>query len=91
MGREVLRLTKGFLTVKFGADGHGLLVRLPAGAEVEVLGSSAIPGCVEIAHNDERFNMFEVDLRGHSSCPAALALVASGPRQWKVARSLQAV
>jgi hypothetical protein len=91
MGREVLRLTKGFLTVKFGPDGHGLLVRLPAGAEVELLGSSAIPGCVEIAYNRERFNMFEVDLRGHSSRPAALALVASDRRQWKVARSLQSV
>ncbi len=91
MGREILRLTKGFLAVKFGADGHGLLFRIPAGARVELLGSSAIPGCVEIAYNDECFNMFEVDLRGHSSRPAALVLVASGRREWKDARSLQAV
>ena len=90
MGREVLRLTKGFLAVKFGADGHGLLFRLPAGAEVEVLGLSAIPACVEIVYNDERFNMFKVDLRSHSIGPAASALVASGRRQWNTARRLQA-
>ena len=84
MGWEVLQLTKGFLAVKFGSDGHGLLLELSAGDEVKVLGSSVIPGCVEIAYNGERFHIFDVDLQSHSSRPAAVA--ASGRRHEWLAR-----
>jgi hypothetical protein len=73
MGWEVLQLTKGFLAVKFGADGHGLLIELSAGEQVKVLGSSVIPGCVEIAYRGERLHMFDVDLRSHSNRPAVAA------------------
>jgi hypothetical protein len=77
MRTEVFRLTKAFLAVKFGKDDNGLLFTLPAGADVGVLGASVIPGCVEIVYHDERFNIFDEDLRSHSSSrPAALAMVA---------------
>jgi hypothetical protein len=78
MGWEVLQLTKGFLAVKFGADGHGLLLELSAGEQVKVLGSSVIPGCVEIAYRGERLHIFDVDLRSHSDPPA---MVAPGQRR----------
>jgi hypothetical protein len=83
MGWVVLQLTKGFLAVKFGADGHGLLFELSAGEQVRVLGSSVIPGCVEIAYEGERFHIFDVDLRSHSGRPAAVGLASAGRRpEW---------
>ena len=91
MGREVLQLTKGLLAVKYGADGHGLLFRLSVGDQVELLSSSVIPGCVEIARNGERFHVFDVDLRSHSNRQVVFALVAPGWAQRRTAGYLQPV
>lgn len=81
MRTEVFRLTKAFLVAKFGTDERGSLFRLPAGAEVGLLGASSIPGCVEIVYKEDRFNIFEEDLRGHSFCRPVTP--GSGSFEWK--------
>ena len=67
MTEETYRLTKSLLVVKFGADRQGLLLNLPVGADVYVLGSSVIPNCLEIVCNDEHYNIFKRDLLCHST------------------------
>jgi hypothetical protein len=67
MKEEVFRLTKSLLAVKFCTDRAGLLLKLPAGADVYVLGSSVIPDCLEIVYNDEHYNIFKRDLLCHST------------------------
>jgi hypothetical protein len=67
MKEEVFRLTKSLLVVKFDTDRKGLLLKLPVGADVCVLGSSVIPSCLEIVCNEEYYNIFERDLLCHSS------------------------
>ncbi len=89
---EVFRLTKAFVVVKFDSDGQASLVTLPAGAEVGLLGSSVVPGCVQIVYNDGSFNIFEEDLRGYSTSRcAALALVVSNRNLRRTGRHLKAV
>ena len=67
MKGEVFRLTKSLLAVKFGTGQKGLLLKLPVGADVFVLGSSVIPNCLEIDCNGERYNIFQQDLLCHST------------------------
>jgi hypothetical protein len=74
MKEEVLRLTRSLLVVKFDTERRGLLLKLPVGAEVCVLGSSVIPTCLEIVCNDEHYSIFERDLSCYSTDrPASIA------------------
>jgi hypothetical protein len=69
MTEKFFRLTKALPVVKFGASGEGLFSKLPVGANVCPVGLSPIFGCMEIAYDDELYNIFEDDLRWHSVCP----------------------
>jgi len=67
METKHFRLTKALLAVKFGETQQTKLLRLPLGANVDVLGSSVIWGCVEIVCNDQHYHIFEEDLLCHST------------------------
>ncbi len=60
----VYRLRKSFAAVQFDPVGKGCIVFLPEGAELRVVGSSRMSGCFEVAHEDQLYNVFKVDLLG---------------------------
>jgi len=58
------RLGKPFAAVQFDADAKGRIVFLPAGAEVRIVGPSALCKCVEALCGNRRYNIFQQDLLG---------------------------
>jgi hypothetical protein len=68
-GTPVFRLRKSFAAVHFDLTGRGRIVFLPEGAELRVAGASSLCGCLEVAHGNRRYNMFQVDLMGPFSTP----------------------
>jgi hypothetical protein len=68
MENQHFRLTKSVLVVNYGNDRHKLLFWLPVGVDIDILGSSAISGCVEILCNDDRYHVFKEDLLYNSTC-----------------------
>ena len=67
MKEEQFRLTKSLLAVQFCTGAETLLLRLPVGANVGILGSSVIPGCLEIDCKDEHYHIFKEDLLRYST------------------------
>ena len=58
------RLGKSFAAVQFDANAKGRIVFLPEGAEVRIVGPSALCKCVEAMCGNQRYNIFEQDLLG---------------------------
>lgn len=63
-GAQVYRLRKCFAAVRFGAEGTGRIVFLAKGAELRVVGSSHVNGCLEVLCGHQRYHMFKIDLWG---------------------------
>jgi hypothetical protein len=63
------RLRKCFAAVQFDAEAKGRIVFVPEGAEVSVVGSSRLGGCLEVLWGCQRYSMFQVDLLGPWSAP----------------------
>jgi hypothetical protein len=63
------RLLKSFAVVRFEASGKGLIVFLPEGAELRVVGSSRLRQCCEVLYENQLYNIFEADLSGPWSMP----------------------
>lgn len=66
---SVYRTGKSFAVVRFEESGKGLIVFLPQGAEVRVIGPSCIGACLEIMFENRRYNIFKVDLLGPHATP----------------------
>jgi hypothetical protein len=66
---RVYRLMKPFAAVKFEAEEKGRIVFLPEGAEVRIVGPSAVCKCVEVVYDRQIYNIFQVDLLGPWSTP----------------------
>lgn len=66
---QVYRLRKCFAAVQFDAEAKGRIVFLPQGAQVCVVGSSRLGGCLEVLCGRQRYSMFKVDLWGPWSDP----------------------
>jgi len=66
---RVYRLKKQFMAVQFDRDGNGQIVLLPEGSELEVIGISCLPDCLEVRCEGRRYSIFEVDLLGPWSRP----------------------
>ena len=77
MRTGTFRLTKSLKAVKFDENGKGIMVELPVGADVRILGTSTIKGCLEILCDEERYNVFEKDLMSNSTArPRSLSAEA---------------
>jgi len=66
---RVYRLEKQFMAVHFDRGGNGQIALLPEGSELEVVGISCIPDCLEVRFEGRRCSVFEVDLLGPWSKP----------------------
>jgi hypothetical protein len=66
---QAYRLRKCFAAVQFDAEAKGRIVFLPEGAEVSVVGSSRVSGCLDVLCGRQRYSMFKVDLWGPWSAP----------------------
>ncbi len=64
---RVYRLRKSFAAVQFRAAGKGRIVFLPEGAELRVVGSSCLCGCLEVLYENGAYSVFKVDLLGPGS------------------------
>ncbi len=68
--QRVYRLRKCFPVVQFDLEAKGRIVFLPEGAELRLIGpSSTLSKGLEVACNNELYNMFEADLLGPWSTP----------------------
>jgi hypothetical protein len=65
----VYRLRKCFAVVQFDLEAKGRIVFLPEGADLRVVGPSAVCKCVEVLCGSQRYNIFEEDLLGPWSMP----------------------
>lgn len=77
---EYFRLVQPLKVVRLAGAEEGDTVTLPAGATVEVLGSSRVPGCLRLLCDGFSYNAFEEDLRDRSTPQQAkpIAKRASG-------------
>lgn len=66
---RVYRLRKCFAVVQFDAGAKGRIVFLPHGTELCVLGSSRLDKCLEVQWQNQRYNIFKVDLLGPWAVP----------------------
>lgn len=66
---RVYRLKKQFMAVHFDRGGNGQIALLPKGVELEVVGISRLPDCIEVRCEGRRYSVFEVDLLGPWSKP----------------------
>jgi hypothetical protein len=60
----VYRIRKGFAVVQFAGAAKGRIVLLPEGAELRLIGSSCLSKCLEVACENQRYNIFQADLLG---------------------------
>jgi hypothetical protein len=70
----VYRIRKRFAVIQFDViqfdaaqfDGaaKGRIVFLPEGSELRLIGSSCLSKCVEVAHENQFYNIFQADLLG---------------------------
>ena len=63
----VYRLTGSVTAVHFEQDGHGRIVFLPKGAELEVVGFSGLRNCFEVMWEGQLYSVFKVDVLRASS------------------------
>jgi hypothetical protein len=63
------RLSKCFAAVQFEREAKGQIVFLPAGAELRMVGPSALCNCFEVAYQNQSYNIFKADLLGPWSMP----------------------
>ncbi len=60
----VYRTRKCFAVVHFEHAGKGRIVFLQEGAELRLIGPSCLSECFEVAHGNQLYNIFKVDLLG---------------------------
>jgi hypothetical protein len=65
----VYRLKKRFAVVHFDAETKGRIVFLPQGTELRVVGPSRLSECLEVLSENQRYNIFKVDLLGPWAVP----------------------
>lgn len=63
----VYRLTESVMAVHFEKDGHGRIVCLPKGAELQAVGFSALLNCLEVMWEGQLYSVFKVDVLRASS------------------------
>lgn len=66
---RMYRLRKSFAVVHFEASEKGRIVFLPEGADLRVVGPSALCKCVEVLCGNQRYHIFQEDLLGPWSMP----------------------
>ena len=72
---QTYRLSKCFAavqfddTLRFENEAKGRIVFLPDGAELRMVGPSAMCNCFEVAHENQIYNIFKTDLLGPWSMP----------------------
>jgi len=66
---QVYRIRKAFAVVQFDLAAKGRIVFLPDGAELRIIGPSCLSQCFEVVCNNQRYNIFQVDLLGPWSTP----------------------
>lgn len=71
----VYRTRKCFAVVHFEHAGKGRIVFLPEGAELRLIGPSCLRECFEVAHENQLYNIFKVDLLGPWSAPIKLSRI----------------
>jgi hypothetical protein len=76
-GQLLYRLRKPFSVVQFDQTAKGRIVSLPEGAELRVVGSSQLSGCLEVLWEHQRYNIFKIDLLGPWSSLVELSPVES--------------
>ena len=73
---DVFRLTKAITAVTFSPEGRGSLSTLPVDARIRLTGQSRLPGFIDVAHGDNSYSLFRVDLIARSVTVRAVAAVA---------------
>jgi hypothetical protein len=73
------RLRKCLAAVQFDRAQRGRIVFLPEGAELCVMGSSRLVGCLEVLCGRQRYSLFQVDLLGPWSTPVVSDAAESRP------------
>jgi hypothetical protein len=81
----VYRIRKSFAVVHFEPSGRGLIVFLPEGAELCVIGISCLLECFEVMCENRLYQIFKVDLLGPWSNP-----VRATPKRIKPIRVMAA-
>ncbi len=65
----VYRIRKSFAVVHFEGAEKGRIVFLPEGAQLRLVGPSCLRECFEVAHQNQLYSIFKVDLLGPWSAP----------------------
>ncbi len=65
----IYRLRKPCAVVHFEKAGKGRIVFLPEGADLRLVGPSPLCKCLEVACDNQIYNIFQVDLLGPWSIP----------------------
>jgi hypothetical protein len=83
---QLYRIRKCFAVVQFDQEAKGRIVFLPQGAVIRIVGSSRLPRCFEVAHENRLYSIFRVDLLGPWSTPIGARRIE--PRRKRLDRTL---